>query len=139
MKGLIDRAVARGRLLPRTHDELYANMDEFFVYADDDGIGGCCALHLDTPDLAEIWSLVVREDLRGNHVGAGLLGACVDDAHSRGVSKVYALSRTPGFFERQGFRRIGRFDLAHKVARDCMQCHLFLHCESVAMIRDLDG
>ena len=139
MKLLIDRAVARGLLLPRTHAALYDNLDEFFVYSDEEGVGGCCALHLDTPDLAEIWSLVVREGLRGKHVGADLLAACVDDARSRGVSQVYALSRTPSFFERHGFREIDRYELPHKVSRDCIQCHLFLHCESVAMIRDVDS
>ena len=45
MKALIDSEVARGMLLPRTTVELYASLREFHIYADDDGIGGCCALH----------------------------------------------------------------------------------------------
>jgi amino-acid N-acetyltransferase len=139
MKLLIDRAVALGLLLPRTHADLHANLGEFFVYADETGIGGCCALHLDNPGLAEVRSLVVREDLRGKHVGAELLTACVEDARNRGISRIYALSRTAGYFERYGFREIDRYELPHKVARDCVQCHMFLHCESVAMIRDLDA
>jgi amino-acid N-acetyltransferase len=139
MKALIDRAVVEGRLLPRTHAELYENLGEFFVYIDDLGVGGCCALHLDTPDLAELWSLVVREDLRGKHVGAILLAACVDDARSRSVSRVYALSPNASFFERHAFREIDRYELQHKVARDCIQCHRFLHCESVAMILDIES
>jgi len=139
MKALIDRAVVEGLLLPRTHAELYENLGEFFVYVDDLGVGGCCALHLDTPDLAELWSLVVREDLRGKHVGAILLAACVDDARSRGVSRVYALSRNASFFERHAFREIDRYELQDKVARDCIQCHRFLHCESVAMILDIES
>ncbi len=137
MKALIDRAVMRGLLLPRTHAELYDNLHEFFVYADEDGIGGCCALHLDTPELAEIWALVVREDLRGNHVGIDLVEACLDDACDRGVTRVYALSKSPGFFGRRGFREIDRYELPQKVERDCIQCHLFMHCESVAMIREV--
>ena len=137
MKALIDRAVVQGLLLPRTHAELYENLRHFYIYADEKGVGGCCALRMDGPDLAEIWALVVREDLRGNHVGAQLVEACVADAREHGVKRVYALSRTPAFFLRHSFHEIDRYELPQKVARDCIQCHLFLHCESVAIIRNL--
>ncbi|MCC6697432.1 MAG: GNAT family N-acetyltransferase [Candidatus Hydrogenedentes bacterium] len=137
MKALIDRAVVQGLLLPRTHAELYENLRHFYIYADEKGVGGCCALRVDNQDLAEVWALVVREDLRGNLVGAALLEACVADARERGVRRVYALSRTPAFFLRHSFQEIDRYELPQKVARDCIQCHLFLHCESVAIIRDL--
>lgn len=139
MKVLIDRAVAEGLLLPRTHQELHDNLSQFFVYVDELGVGGCCAVRLDSPDLAEVWSLVVREDLRGKHVGAHLLNACVEDARRQGVSRVYALSRNARFFERHRFREIDRYELPHKVERDCIQCHRFLHCESVAMILELEN
>lgn len=124
--------------MPRTHQELTEHLTEFFIYADELGVGGCCAVRLDTPELAEIWSLVVREDLRGKHVGAHLLNACVEDARRRRVARVYALSRNASFFERHGFREIDRYELPQKVERDCVQCHRFLHCESVAMILDFD-
>ena len=137
MKALIDRAVVQGLLLPRTHAELYENLRHFYIYADEKGVGGCCALRVDNLDLAEIWALVVREDLRGNLVGGGLLEACVADARERGVNRVYALSRTPAFFLQHSFREIDRYELQQKVARDCIQCHLFLQCESVAIIPEL--
>lgn len=139
IKALIDRAVVQGLLLPRTHAELYDNLGEFFVCVDSNGVGGCCALHLDTPEVAEIWSLVVREDLRGQGIGARLLDVCIEEARRHGVARVYALSHAPEFFHSHFFREIDRYELPYKVARDCIQCHQFMHCSSIAMIRDLDA
>jgi amino-acid N-acetyltransferase len=138
MKELIDGEVRRGSLLPRTLPELYENLRDFQVYADEQGVGGCCALHIDLPYLAEVRTLVVREDLRSRHIGTRLLEACLDEARRLGLPQVYALTRATTFFERHGFRRIEKDTLPHKVFRDCLRCHLYPKCDEIAMTCDID-
>ena len=139
MKRLIDAAAAAGTMLPRPIMELYESVRDFFVAVDAQGVGGCAALHIDGEDLAEVRSLVVRDELRGQGVGRGLLGACIDDARGLGIGRVYALTRAPEFFAKHGFGEVDKHTLPHKVFSDCTRCHLFPDCDEVAVVIDLDG
>ncbi len=139
VKRLIDVASKNGAMLPRPVMELYENARDFHVYVDEDGIGGCCALHIDTAELAEIRSLAVREDLRKQGLGATLLSACLDEARKLEIGRVYALTRVPGFFIKNGFGEIDKHELPHKVFNDCIRCPLFPDCDEVAVVRDLDN
>jgi amino-acid N-acetyltransferase len=105
----------------------------------DHRIVGCCALHVDLPDLAEVRSLVVREEARGLNLGTRLLEACLVEARELGLPRVYALTRACAFFERHGFCQVPRETLPHKVYRDCLRCHLYPKCDEVAMIAELRG
>ena len=136
MKALLDEASAAGQVLPRQLPELYENVRDFHVYADDSGVGGLVALHIDMVDLAEVRSLVVHEDRRRMGVGAAMLRACLEDARGLEVEKVYALTRLPAFFEREGFLVIDKHELPSKVFRDCVRCPKFPDCDEVAVIRD---
>jgi amino-acid N-acetyltransferase len=137
IKDLIDIEVERRSVLPRTLDELYEAVRDFFVYVDEKGVGGCCALHIDTPDLAEIRSLVVRDDLRGQRVGERLVIACYEEAQNLGLARLYALTRSPVFFEKLLFRQVDKDELPQKVYKDCLRCHLYPQCDEIAMVRDL--
>jgi amino-acid N-acetyltransferase len=88
-------------------------------------------------DLAEIRSVVVREELRSQGVGARLVRACIDEGCALGLPRVYALTRVPSFFVKLGFREIDKHELPHKVFKDCVRCPLFPDCDEVAMVLDL--
>jgi GNAT superfamily N-acetyltransferase len=64
----------------------------------------------------------VREDARGSGVGAQLLAAFEGEARSRGCTHVFTTSFTfqaPGFYERQGYRELFRWeDLPRQGAAD---------------------
>ena len=137
LKKLIDVAAANDRVLPRPLIELYESARDFYAYVDDGGIGGCCALHIDLADLAEIRSLVVRADLRKQGIGSQLLRACIDEARALEVARVYALTRSPVFFEKHGFAEVDKQTLPHKVYNDCIRCHHFPDCDEVAMVYDV--
>jgi amino-acid N-acetyltransferase len=137
IKELLDRAARAGSVLPRELPELYENVRDFYVYADDHGVGGCVALHIDMVDLAEVRSLVVREDLRGQGVGKKLLEAVVAEARTLDIARVYALTRQPGFFENSGFWVVDKSELPYKVFKDCMRCRLFPGCDEIALVIDL--
>lgn len=137
IKRLIDNAVKKGALLPRTSAELYENLRDFHVYVMDESVYGCCALHIDTGDLAEIRSLVVSDELQGQGIGAALIESCIQEALSLDIAKVYALTRVPEFFAKQGFYEIDKHTLPNKVFRDCVRCPMFPDCDETAMLRVL--
>jgi amino-acid N-acetyltransferase len=137
IQGLIDPAAQAGAILPRSAAELYEKLRDFHIYEDEKGLGGCCALHIDLPGLAEVRTLLVREDLRGRGIGKALVHACIDEARELGIGRVYALTRSPQFFARFGFREIDKHELPNKVFRDCLQCPKYTHCDETALIADV--
>ena len=137
IKALLDEAVSQGSVLPRELPELYENVRDFYVYIDEDGLGGCVALHIDMVDLAEVRSLVVHESRRGRGIGDQLVEAVLGEAQRLNIARVYALTRVPGFFLKSQFREVDKAELPYKVFKDCMRCRLFPGCDEVAMVRDL--
>lgn len=136
LKQLLDAAATEGKVLPRALPELYENVRDFYVYVDEQGLGGCVALHIDMLDLAEVRSLVVRENLRGQGVGGKLLQATLDEADGLDIARVYALTREERFFLKNGFRIVDKAELPYKVFKDCMRCRLFPGCDEVAVAFD---
>lgn len=137
IQALLDAAAAAGQVLPRKLPELYENVRDFYVYTDGSGVGGCGALHIDMIDLAEVRSLVVRDDLRGQGIGEKLLAALVDEARRIEIARVYALTRVERFFTRNQFQIVDRQELPYKVFKDCTRCPLFPGCDEIAVAIDL--
>lgn len=133
---LVAHFAARGELLPRTLNEVYQHLRDFFVCEREGEVVGICALSLYWEDLAEVRSLAVREAQGGRGLGAALVAACLEEAASIGVGRVFALTYRPGFFEKLGFRRIDKRELPQKIWKDCIQCAKFACCDEVALIRE---
>lgn len=138
IKNLIDDAVKQGSVLPRELHELFENVRDFYVFVTDKGeIGGCVALHIDTIELAEVRSLVVRPDLRGRGIGERLVDAVIEEARRLDIARVYALTRVVPFFLKSGFHVVDKNELPYKVFKDCLRCRLFPGCDEVAVAVDL--
>ena len=137
IKRLLDGAAEEGSVLRRPLMELYENVRDFYTYVDEQGVGGCCALHIDMVDLAEIRSLVVRPDLRGRGIGLALLTACLEEARGLSIARIYCLTRNPDFFLAHGFSVVEMQSLPHKVFNDCVRCSLFPDCDEIAMTCNL--
>lgn len=70
---------------------------------------------------AGIGMLWVREDQQGHGVGAELLCAFEEEARRRGCARVFVTSFTfqaPGFYQRQGYREIFRWEGVPTTGRD---------------------
>ena len=134
IKELLDYWAGREKVLPRSLNELYEQIRDFWVYEESSGITGCAALHVDWEDLGEVRSLVVARGRLRRGIGQALLDACLKDARTLGLSRVMALTYMPEFFRRRGFTRIDKAELPHKIWYDCVRCPKFPDCDEVAMV-----
>jgi len=135
---LVNHYAERGDLLPRALGELYDNLRDFFVVDSDGEIVACAACHVHWDDLAEVKSLAVADDHAGRGWGKRLLEACLEDAKALGIHSVFALTYVPPFFERQGFVRIDKAQLPHKIWHECTRCPKFPDCGEVAVVREME-
>ena len=130
----------QGLLLARPLSEIYDHLRDFFVLVGEDQerkIAGMCALGICWEDLAEIRSLAVLEDQQGAKVGTQLVEACLHEARSLGIKRVFALTYVEGFFAKLGFRIVDKSQLPQKVWSDCLKCPKFPECDETAMVLDL--
>ena len=131
---LISHYTAEGLLLPRTEEEIRRNISHFLVCEEKRLIVGCVALESYTADLAEIRSLAVDPELRGCGLGTQLIGVALDEARSRGIARVFAVTHAPEFFVRHGFAAGSRRSLTEKIERDCRTCPKQRSCKLVAVV-----
>ncbi|MDD5422191.1 MAG: N-acetyltransferase [Candidatus Omnitrophota bacterium] len=137
MQKLITFYAKQDRMLPRSLNELYENVRDFFVYAEGKKIYGCCALHIDWEDLAEVKSLAVARSKSGKGVGKKLLDQCLKEAKALKVKKVIALTYIPEFFKMFGFNIVDKKELPHKIWSECIKCVYFPSCKEIAMVKEL--
>jgi amino-acid N-acetyltransferase len=135
MQRLINAFADQGAMLHRSLSELYENIRDFFVVEDAGEVVGCGALHVCWKDLAELKSLAVAPTSQGLGYGRMLVNACVEEADSVGVSKVFALTYVPELFEKLGFVRTDKALLPRKVWTECVYCPKFPACGEIAVIR----
>ncbi len=124
-------------MLPRSLQEIYENIRDYFVYLENGQLVGCVALHVFWKDLSEIKSLAVKEPHQGKSIGKGLVKKCVEEATALGVSKLLVLTYIPEFFQRLDFRLVEKEELPHKIWTECVKCHKFPDCKEVPLILDL--
>ncbi len=134
MQTLVAHFAARGELLPRTLNEMYQHLRDFFVAEVDGEIVAVCGLSLYWEDLAEIRTLAVHEAHGGKGLGSALVTACLEEAGALGVGRVFALTYRLGYFERFGFRTIDKRELPQKIWKDCIKCAKFACCDETALI-----
>ena len=127
----------RGDILPRSLGDLYDHLRDFFVFIRNRNILGICSLHICWEDLAEIRSLVVKEESRNKGIGVKLVKACLEESKSLGIKRVFALTYQPEFFERFGFEKVDKANLPHKIWADCLKCVKFPDCDETAMAKEL--
>lgn len=136
---MINFYASKGLMLPRSLSSIYEHIRDFFVYAVDDDIVACAALHVCWEDLAEIRALAVQEGYDNKGIGSRLVQSCLEEARQLSISKVFCLTYIPQFFEKFGFRIIDKNELPKKIWGDCINCIKFPDCEEEAMIIELDS
>jgi amino-acid N-acetyltransferase len=131
---LINEYAKKGQMLPRSLNELYENIRDFFVAEENGEISGVCALHILWEDLAEIRSLIVKKEFQKKGIAIKLVKECLIEASQLGVKKVFVLTYIPNFFKKLGFKEIDKSKLPQKIWGDCVKCPKFPECDEVALI-----
>ena len=129
---------ASGMVLPRPMHQLYAHLRDFTVAVENGEIIGCAALNISWENLAEVRSLVVDREHRGKGLGRHLVEACVSEAVTLGIYKVFVLTDQAVFFAKQGFAEVSKDTLPHKIWADCLNCLKFPDCDEIAMTLELE-
>lgn len=75
----------------------------FFVAEHRGEIVACCALQVYSRRLAEVRSLAVHPDYKGQGIAGRLVDACRERGRERNVRQLLAVTSQPSFFEKRGF------------------------------------
>ena len=133
---LVNSLSGDGTLLRRNYAEICENVRDFAIAESESGnFLGCGALHLYGPHLAEVRSIVVKPEAKGQGAGGKLLRALLDEAEEQKVTAVCLFTRIPDFFFHFGFRVVDRTALPDKIYKDCQTCPRLYACDEVAMVR----
>jgi amino-acid N-acetyltransferase len=133
--GLIAAFAQRGKMLFRSHAELYEAIRDFHVAVVDGVIRGVCALEIVWADLAEVRSLAVDPAAQGRGIGRALVNAVVEEAQRLRIHRVFALTYERVFFEKLAFHVVDKSALPLKVWSVCIKCPKRDGCDEIAMVR----
>jgi amino-acid N-acetyltransferase len=137
---MINHSSGKGEMLPRSLMDIYGSLRDFFIYFDESqqAIAGICAMNIIWENLAEVRSLRVEEEYRNKGIGKKLVEACISEAITLQLFRIFTLTIKPEFFKRLGFREVEMSTLSEKIWSDCFRCSKYPdYCDEVAMIIEL--
>jgi len=139
MQALVISEIKEGVILNRSEDEVATNIRSYVLAKDEGKLVGYTALHIHSKRLAEIRSLIVDKDYRGQKIGQRLVKFAVEEAKALRVEEdVLVLTYRPAFFEKLGFAEINKEAIPeHKIWADCIKCIHFPVCNEVALVYKL--
>jgi amino-acid N-acetyltransferase len=112
---LMQPLMEEGILIKRSENDLMARQGDFVVYAIDDVVHACGALHDYGDGQAEIAAIATNPVYRHLSMGRKIVSYLVDKAAKLGMSRVFALStRTVDWFEQLGFVEVSLDSLPAK-------------------------
>lgn len=134
---LLEIYAAQGNLLPRTMNELYRHLRDFFVVEVNGQVAGCGALEIFTESLGEVRSLVVDDTYKGQGFGRMLVQRIIEEARAIGLKRLMALTYVAPFFHKLGFTTVAKDTLPEKVWGICVKCYKFNNCDETAVLLEL--
>lgn len=134
---LVNKFAKKDEMLPRSLNEIYENIRDFFICEDNGEIIGTSAVHILWENLAEIRSIAILKEYQQKGIGKKLIERCLKEAKALGVKRVFALTYNPMFFKKFGFKDIDKNTLPQKIWSDCLKCPKFPKCEEAAVIKIL--
>ena len=135
---LINGYAAEQIMLPKTADAIALAIDDFIVATDRHGrLLGCAALREYAPSLAEVGSVAVARRAHGLGIGRELVGRIEALGAARGVTEVFALTLTTGFFESMDYTVVDRARYPEKICRDCVICPRRMACDEICVGKEL--
>ena len=136
IRRLIDTYSAERRLLSKATVAIYEAVQEFLVAVreSDGAVVGCGALHVMWEDLAEIRTVAVDQEARGQKIGHRIVTELLATAAALGVRRVFCLTFETEFFGTFGFQAIDGAPVPHRVFEELLRSY----DEGVAEFLDLE-
>ena len=137
---LINMSARKGEMLSRSLMDIYHSLRDFFVYYDEDEslVIGVCAMNIIWENLAEIRSVYVDQNYRKRGIGKQLVEACISEAITLELYRIFSLTDKKDFFAKLGFKEVDRSTLPQKIWSDCFRCPKYPdYCDEVAMVIEL--
>jgi amino-acid N-acetyltransferase len=134
---LVNECAKKDAMLPRSLNEIYENLRDFFICSDKGKIIGTSALHILWDNLAEIRSIAVLREYQNKGIGKKLVKECLKEAKVLRIKKVFALTYNQSFLKKLGFKNINKNNLPQKIWGDCIKCPKFPKCDEVAVIKTI--
>jgi amino-acid N-acetyltransferase len=115
---LVARYAAQGLMLPRTPEQIAADLDAYVVVVDqNDRVRACAALYEYSPSLGEIGSVAVAREAQGMGLGSLAVRGAEAIARRRGIGELFAMTLTEEFFESLGYAETTVQRYPEKLAR----------------------
>ena len=122
-----------GVILERSHGNIKLSLSDFHVAELNHAIAGVIS-HFDYgTHLKEIRSLGVKKNFLRRGIGSALLMKVIQDLCRQNKPKIFVLTYTPEFFERNGFSVIQKDTLPEKIWKDCSKCKNIDICSEIAL------
>lgn len=137
IQALLNHYASMGDLLPRTKTDIINNLEHFRVIEHEGDIIACGSLENFTPELAEIRSLMVANNIKRGGLGRKIVNTLTDMAKQRKVKRLMALTYVPTFFHKLGFKTVDKDIFPEKIWGICVNCYKFHNCDEIAVLREL--
>jgi amino-acid N-acetyltransferase len=131
---LILQYAKEGKLLARSYNSIYENLQSFYVAVEDNEVIGISSLHILDRDLAEVRSLAVDPHHSRKGIGKALVTEIIKDTKVLQIAKLIALTYQIDFFLKLGFMQVNKNDLPQKMWKDCLNCPKLHSCDETAML-----
>ena len=137
IRELVNYYAELDRMLFRPMADIYEKLQTFIVAEIDGNVIGCCSLEIVWSDLAEIKSLAIDKKYQKKGIGKKIVDIALKKAAELGVTKVFALTMEPEFFNKIGFEIVEKETLPMKVWSDCARCTKQQNCDEIAVIKHI--
>ncbi len=128
MVNLRDEILRHPLGLKITEEDIRCDRDNVLIGAfDDDEMLGCCMLEKGTGNEILLRQMAVKNDLQGKGIGRALMNFAENIARDLGYGEMtmYARTTVAGFYERLGYRIVGKefikLTIPHVVMRKSLQ------------------
>ncbi len=135
---LLNEHARRGDVLPRSAQSVQETLADWLVGVLDGRVIACVSLLFYTEALAEVRSLAVHDEVKGQGWGSTIVKELIVQARQRGVPTLFALTRAVKFFQSVGFAVTSMERFPEKVYRDCVQCPVRHACDETAVVLQLN-
>jgi len=114
-------------------DGAFSDFVKAYGFFDGEELVACAGLKMQG-GVFSLECVAVKEELRGRGLGGKLVAALEEEAKKRGASKIWALARTPTFFEKVGYRQVSAWESEGPKLTACLSCRQYLRSCSPSIV-----